>query len=402
MIVPSIREQIENTTFVDTHEHLLEERTRLAGPGTHRLQPCDDAALLFAHYASDDLWSAGMTDDEARRFFAPDGEPVEKWNVLKPYWNRSRHTGYLRAVAESAKRLFGVERLDAATFTLIGDEMRRRAQPGFYHQVIQDAAKVEVCQINSLESAVPGTQYPDLLKQDLSIVGFSTDVGPPNLEFWATQSALPTASLEDWHQVIDWAFATYGPTVDAVKSQAAYGRRLDYAPVSAEDASPLFARMAARDVLSAAERKALEDHLMLYCIEQAARAGLPIKLHCGYYAGHDRMPLDRVRRNAGDLWSLLTDYPDAKFVLMHIGYPYQDEYIALAKHYRNVTIDLCWAWIINPRACVRFVKEFLMAAPSNKLLTFGGDYATVENIVGHAAIARQGMAQALSELVEEG
>ena len=73
----------------------------------------------------------------------------------------------------------------------------------------------------------------------------------------------------------------------------------------------------------------------------------------------------------------------------------------LAKHYRNVTIDLCWAWIINPAACVRFVKEFLLAAPSNKLLTFGGDYASVENIVGHAAVARQGLAQALSELVEE-
>ncbi len=73
----------------------------------------------------------------------------------------------------------------------------------------------------------------------------------------------------------------------------------------------------------------------------------------------------------------------------------------LAKHYRNVTIDLCWAWIINPAACVRFVKEFLLAAPSNKLLTFGGDYASVENTVGHAAVARQGLAQALSELVKE-
>ena len=76
--------------------------------------------------------------------------------------------------------------------------------------------------------------------------------------------------------------------------------------------------------------------------------------------------------------------------------------MALAKHYRNVTVDLCWAWIINPVACVRFVKELLLAAPSNKLLTFGGDYATVENVVGHAAVARQGLGQALSELVAEG
>jgi len=76
--------------------------------------------------------------------------------------------------------------------------------------------------------------------------------------------------------------------------------------------------------------------------------------------------------------------------------------LALAKHYRNVAVDLCWAWIINPLASVRFVKEFLLGAPHSKLLTFGGDYTTVENIVGHAALARRGLVQALGELVDEG
>ena len=87
---------------------------------------------------------------------------------------------------------------------------------------------------------------------------------------------------------------------------------------------------------------------------------------------------------------------------MHIGYPYQDEFITLAKHYRNVSIDLCWAWIINPAAGVRFVKEFLMAAPANKLYTFGGDYIPVEPVYGHSRIARMGLTQALTELVETG
>jgi predicted TIM-barrel fold metal-dependent hydrolase len=87
---------------------------------------------------------------------------------------------------------------------------------------------------------------------------------------------------------------------------------------------------------------------------------------------------------------------------MHIGYPYQDEFIALAKHYRNAYIDMCWAWIINPQAGVRFVKEFLMAAPANKLLPFGGDYITVETVYGHSRIARLGLIQALTELVQEG
>jgi len=95
-------------------------------------------------------------------------------------------------------------------------------------------------------------------------------------------------------------------------------------------------------------------------------------------------------------------HPTARFVIMHITYPYQDEAIVLAKHYPNAYIDLCWAWIINPVASVRFVKEFLKAAPANKLFTFGGDYTLVEMVPGHARMARQGLAQAVSELVDEG
>ena len=76
--------------------------------------------------------------------------------------------------------------------------------------------------------------------------------------------------------------------------------------------------------------------------------------------------------------------------------------VALAKHYPNAFIDMCWAWIINPMAGVRFVKEFLMAAPGNKLLTFGGDYLYAEMVPGPTpSIARKGLAQALSELVDD-
>ena len=114
------------------------------------------------------------------------------------------------------------------------------------------------------------------------------------------------------------------------------------------------------------------------------------------------MPLHRVRKNPSDLCDLLMAYPNTRFVIMHIIYPYQDEAIALAKQYPNAIIDLCWAWIINPAASVRFVKEFLMAAPASKMFTFGGDYLPVELVPGHARIARRGLAQAIGELVEEG
>ena len=114
------------------------------------------------------------------------------------------------------------------------------------------------------------------------------------------------------------------------------------------------------------------------------------------------MPLTRVRDNLSDLCSLLLRYPDTTFILMHMAYPYQHEAIALAKHYPNVVVDLCWAWIIDPVSTREFVQRFLVTAPHSKLLCFGGDHVFVENVVGHAEIARRGLAGALEALVSDG
>jgi hypothetical protein len=63
---------------------------------------------------------------------------------------------------------------------------------------------------------------------------------------------------------------------------------------------------------------------------------------------------------------------------------------------------MCWSWIMNPVAAKDFLKKFLVTVPANKILTFGGDYIPIEPVLGHATIARRGIALALSELVEEG
>ena len=396
-----IADAVAATPWVDSHEHLLEPGTRAAGPGAHALQPCTDFALLFCHYALDDLVSAGMPEAARRRLREPAVPASEKWAVLEPWWRRCRHTGYLAAVGETLRLLFGVDpdALDAEACARVSEAMAEAAaRPGFYRATL-DRAGVLTCQVNTLERGLfMDTAEPDLLLQDLGAGVLSTNLDVPALR---RRSGLAVADLEDWHAVIDWAFATCGPRAVALKSAAAYGRRLNYAPVSAATAAPLFARHLRGEALEGSERRALED-LFRHCLGRAQERGLPVKLHCGYYAGTGSMPLARVRHNAADVCTLLRDFPEARFVLMHVGYPYQDEYIALAKHYPNAHVDLCWAWIVNPAATVRFVREFLCAAPASKLLCFGGDYTTVENVVGHAAVARHGLTLALRSLVADG
>jgi len=413
-----IRDLIEQTPFVDTHEHLIEEEQRLRGETGARLFPCNDWAYLFSHYIDSDLISAGMPPLDHRRFFAPETPIEEKYRLLAPWWERAKHTGYAQAIRHTLRGLYGETELTAASVYRIAEKYRDLVKPGFYSYVLRDKANVEHCQVNSLQRIFMESGQPDLLRQDLSIVALSTGLNRAQV---ATECGKTAETLEEWLEIIDWHFAVYGPRAVAVKNQSAYSRRLDYDPVTPEEAAPLFARHARAedsssravggidyrqsaidDALSPAEVKTLQDFLLRYCVQKATEFGLPVKLHTGYYAGYGAMPLHRVRRNASDLCPLLRDFPDTRFVLMHIGYPYQDEFIALAKHYPNVSIDLCWAWIINPAAGVRFVKEFLMAAPANKLFTFGGDYIPVEPVFGHSCIARRGLTQALIELVEDG
>jgi uncharacterized protein len=394
-----IRDLVEQTPMVDTHEHLLEESERLGGKAGERLFPCNDWAYLFMHYLHDDLAGAGMSDDALRRFLAPDTSTEEKYRLVAPYWERTKHTGYAQAVRYTLRGLYGEDDLTAESAPRLAEKYLALLRPGFYREILREKSNLESCQVNALERIFRETEQPDLLHQDIGFPTLSSDLDLERVKQETGQSA---DSLDGYLAIVDDLFARCASRAVAAKNQSAYSRRLNYDNVPKEQAEPLFARHAKGETLASDEKKALQDHLFRYCVGKATEHGLPVKLHTGYYAGRRSMPLERLRQNAGDLCPLLKDFPETKFVLMHIGYPYQDEFIALAKHYPNAYIDMCWAWIINPAASVRFLKEFLLAAPASKLFPFGGDYVSVECVYGHSRIARQGITQALSELVAEG
>ena len=63
VVTSDVRKQIADkvwkTSFVDTHEHLVEEKLRLA-PETMPFIQCDDWSLLVAGYLYSDLMVAGL------------------------------------------------------------------------------------------------------------------------------------------------------------------------------------------------------------------------------------------------------------------------------------------------------------------------------------------------------
>ena len=73
-------------------------------------------------------------------------------------------------------------------------------------------------------------------------------------------------------------------------------------------------RLGEKDPLTGEERKLAEDHLFWFAVDQAAAHDLPVKLHTGYYAGQNGMPLSRLSHNAGSACDLCRAAPDARFV----------------------------------------------------------------------------------------
>jgi len=394
-----ISERVRQTSLIDTHEHLTEERERLQ-VAYSRWLPCDDWALLFSHYLDSDFLTAGMPKGDMERFVSPKVDPLEKWQLIAPYWPAVRNTGYAQAVRIAIQELYSVDDLTEQSVASVQrgyEQVRRR---GFYKYILQDSAKIESCQINRIMGEpFMLSEMPTVLMYDLGIVGMFAG---PDFQQYAPPTGIEVRTLADWHRVIDWWFDRYSKYAVAVKSQNAYNRDIDYVRVPAEEAEPVFKKAVQKDPITNEERKRLEDHLFWYAVDRATADHLPVKLHTGYYAGHNWMPLSRLRLNAGSVTELCRLAPDTQFVFMHLCYPYYEELLAVAKHWTNAHVDMCWSWIINPVAAKDYLKKHIVTAPINKLLPFGGDYIPVEPVLGHAALARRGIAQALSELVEEG
>jgi len=392
-----IYEKVCRTPFVDTHEHLPDEHDRLS-KSVGRFKT-DDWSVVLHHYLNSDLISAGMSQKELERFFSAKVNPVDKWKLVEPYWPAVKHTGYGQAVTIAMRELYGVDELSGKTVKKVQQGYEKVRKKGFYRQILQEQANIESCQVNCI-TGEPFHKSEDatFLMQDLSIVGMIRG----DIDFFGKPTGIQVKGLDDWHKVMDWWFDTYARFAVAVKSQDAYRRNIDYEDISAEEVEDVFARKLRGEEIGQAEQKKLEDHCFWYAVQKATEHNLPVKLHTGYYAGSGRMPLSRVGGNAASATDLCRISPETRFVFMHICYPYYEEMISVAKQYANAYMDMCWSWIINPVGAKDFLKKYLVTAPANKILTFGGDYMPVEPVLGHAVIARRGVALALSELVEEG
>ncbi|MGA8355234.1 MAG: amidohydrolase family protein [Solirubrobacteraceae bacterium] len=399
----SLRELIDATPWLDTHEHLVEERRRLGHDryefsevsGQRVAIPADWMALLV-DYSICDLVCSGLREADVQRLLSDELSPLEKWDVAAEHIEAARSTGYLRAVDLTTERLCG-QQFSRETCEEIDVRLRSLRVPGYYSHVLREIANVSCCQVHTVEDdPFCETHSPDLLPQDLAIAGLAHG---RHLAA-ESQSGIEVATLTDYLRVVDWCFDSYASQAVAVKCNWAYQRPLAVRPPQTPPHREFERLRSAQADL--AERRLVEDFIFQRCINLATDAGLPVKIHLGYLDGSHHPQFRHVFDHVRDMTPIVQANPATTFVLMHTAWPQQEQLLALAKHHPNVMLDLCWAWILAPLATREFLTRALTSIPASKLLCFGGDFMTVENVVGHAEIARRGLQATLEGLIGEG
>jgi hypothetical protein len=387
-----LAEHIQSLRMIDTHEHLNKEHDFIQdGP--------DILQDLFDNYVRADLVVAGATEAAVDRLLdASDPDLRARFAGVRAAWERCQHTGYGEAVRLIARRAYDMEAITPEAIEAAAPRAIALRQPGERLRILRDEANLDHVQIDDfLWQCLPDQSGLDFFLYDLSWVGFCRgQIDAPGIYEEVGVEIDGLASLREGMAAI---FAKHGPRAIAVKSQHAYQRTLLWRERDDADAArALDNRLAGRE-LAEDEQLCLGDWCMARGVELAIEHNLPFKIHTGYYAGHSTMPVERIR--PGQLCALLARYPQARFVLMHIAYPYNDELVALAKHYPNVYVDMCWAWSINPFVARDFVRRMIHAVPANKLFAFGGDTFWPNAAVAYATQARQWLTRALQAEVDE-
>jgi uncharacterized protein len=383
-----IRALLNSIPLADTHEHLLNESDRIEnGP--------KDIGLFFTQYLDAEWELCGLSKDSVERLKDPLISAVEKWQIVKPYYELVRHNAYGQMIRRSLKLLYGIDDFCDENIDEIQQKIESCIRPGYYKKILE-LCNIDHCQVNALDT--PYFRSPDVesMYGDLCVTTLCSD-----LDIHIVEEILghKVKSLKDLTMAIDLVFEKYGKDAIAIKNQAAYTRSLHFARWEEAVVEHCFDFCLRKKwKVEDGEQKPLEDFLTHYTIEKAAEYSLPYKFHTGMTAGCNNVLFYTVRDHGADCAYLCTEHPDTNFVFMHMMYPYQHEALALAKQYPNAYIDMCWSWMINPQAAIQFLKEAIVSIPIHKLLIFGGDVSYIELLPGHVDMASQGIAQALFEL----
>ena len=389
-------EHVQTLTIIDSHEHLANWEHK-------REKETDVLREYLEHYFSSDLVTAGMTFEQVQSVRDHSKPLMERWKAVEPYWKLARNTGYGRALDLTVKSLYGAERIDGNTLEGINEAFQKTLAPGHsqYRKVLKEMSNIEYCVLDD---------YPDPDPAYFRSAFCADEMFCPKswerMDELEQETGVSISSLDGWiaacetmlQQMLD-----YG--IHILKFHIAYWRSLRFENASYAEADECY-----RHLLSLRGRAkwnpgyvqttaAFQDYMLHRVMRFANEHGMTCQFHTGLQESGNNYISNADPSLLSNLFIL---YPNVRFDLFHIGYPYYHTMAALGKMFPNVYLDMCWAHIISPAASMAALDEWLDSVPINKIIGFGGDYIIIDAVYAHQLMARQHISKVLARKVENG
>jgi len=393
--------------IIDTHEHL---------PSMEEVRDRDTDVLkeYLSHYYNRDLISAGLPTRDYQTIIEKKIPILEKWNLVEPYWQVSRYTGYGRCLDIAVRDLYGISEICGKTIERLNEGFLKTLNPGHFRRVLKERCRIEkslLC-VETLEE-----EYDPLIERSIHcdrelfvpVYIVNPLIHPESwtdIERIERESGIRITSFSRWLEAVE---ANVNRAVQEgssiLKNSLAYVRSLHYERATRAEAEEGFNRVFdtkyfpvwhQRPIITS---KAFQDYMFHFILDIANEKQLVLQIHTGIQEGNGN---HLANSNPEALTNLFIRYPDVEFDIFHIGYPYEHVLTVLAKNFPNVTIDMCWSHIVSPNASVQALIEWVDTVPLNKISAFGGDLLFVDGVYGHQYLARQDVAKALAQKIDEG
>lgn len=364
---------------VDSHTHFLRE-------GEYKFADVPDAFMLLSQYVKHDLISAGMSAMELQQLFSSRFTPEEKLELFKKYEWRISQTAYYRSFCITLRRFFGEDRLTA-------DNVRRVS--------------------NKVSSFMSQTQYEDFFRKNLNYSFCMNEyIYEPNFSsaFYPRVLRIPNyigsydtlmSSYEQEHSIsnlkeLDDEICR---RVESGLCRGIVGLKTFAVPegdASRDEAERTLRLLLGDHGLSIPEYdNPLSRYISRRTVELAHESGLVTAVHTGYWD-------DFRQLHPAHMLPLIDAYPDVRFDLYHLGYPYVRESILLAKTRPNVCLNLCWTYLISQRMAREAISEILETVPLNKVIAFGSDTVVAPEAFGHLVMCLESLSWALADRISAG
>lgn len=332
----------------------------------------------------------------------------ERWRHLLTLWPYVKHTGFGRVVRLMFDSWGLRGELSDAAYDLARERLEQRSPDvsrrafeaaGITHSIANVVGHSER-EWESIAEFLTGRFPMDpAFSHLLSTVPLHTFRTSADIAQLGRVTGIDVTSLRDLERAVDVVIeGAVARGIVGLKNHCAYRRGLDIGPADPTRAEADVAALLAAKGKPVAGTVGLSDALFHRIIQRAADFNLPVAIHTGMLAANAH-----PRTNVALLAPVFEAYPQVRFDLFHLNYPWVEDGLAILKRFPNTWANCAWTHIVDPHAVVEFLRRAIGTIPVNHVFGFGSDgWVLPEPGVAHLAIARANVATALAGAIEQG